>query len=804
MHLKRYFLSAILCLALCAPAFGVQIKSIDGSTANSGGGWGSLAGTLATGTNSGNAAGTRFSLVSAGSSLDWTYRAFSALDPAPSGITSNGYLESTENKQCYLQLESTNSASASDTHYWLSFWMRGARTATSLVGSDLSANLCGAVTGGNWALTNLTLNNSTAATAPGYNVSLSGNLIGTAVPLWDCNASTKSPAMRFGEWYHVTVHFYRHTSAGYIEIFVNDRKVIQSAATDTSTTITWASQALLMLTPAWAGTTWHIAGPVESWSGVDITLNPLHAFDASRPVSKVFMPAHATVSTSLAQGLDWQWTGAGLAVSTEYANSAGSPRRRIFTCSSGTPVATTTQDIGALPFNEQGWATLVWQDVYVPGGELKLATRNAANDANVTAVRCLFSAGDSTVDFAYTDGTNIYYLIQGLPSAAVYDFFWHFHRDGRATWTLINLTGTMADVGRGVYSGALPDWTVQTLGKGQATCTYSTTALTFGGLVVGKRPSIVAVDSLSTHNYTTPTPDVRTPYNIAQALPTLEERQCLPNGYWNQRENGFPREFLVSTVGQSGLTRREWSGNALSGFEFTRGVKIVFTGGGFVNDLFSGTVTPTGDPAESIEITNRLITETVDFLTERDNAVWLTTATPHKRRQTVTAITEDVDGAGTGKCKIAATAHGVTATTQTPRILGGTGIAGIDNSPGLTVLEVAADTFTVDVNYASPTLVAPVTEPLSETQEEFRDGVNTHIRKIAKSHQYKGLVSLSDIDADADANPATYATTTTFWTDIVHPTNWNPATAYTAGSWVIAQRMALTRVKPPAPIPPRR
>lgn len=780
-------------------------KTIDGSTANSGGGWGSLAGTLvaSNGSNSGNASSNRFSTVSSGSSLDWTFRAFdTSTDPAPTGVTSNGYLESTENQQCYWQAQTAGSAcTANDTHYYISWYMRGKRTATTLEATDNAANLMGVFTVST-LLTNLTMNNSTAATAPGYSFSLSGTLAGTPTVLFAANAATASPMMLFGEWYHFTVHIYRHNSAGYIELFVNDRKVCQSQPTDTDSTLTWGSQNVYMLTPAWDGVQWHVAGPIEAYTDTTISLVPLQSLDANRPVTKVFMPALGTISTSLAQGLDWQWTGAGLALSTEYANTAGSPRRRIFTNTSGTPVATTTQDIGVLPYNEQGWATLVWQDIYMPGGELKFATRNAANNANVTAVRAIFASGDSTVDFAVTDGTTIHYLIQGLPSAAVYDFFWHFHRDGRATWTIINVTGTMADVGKCVFSGALPDWTPQTLGKGQVTCTFDTTASGFGGLVVAARPSIAAIDSLSSYNYSTPAPDIRTPYVIGQSLPTLEERQCLPNGYWNQRENGLGRELIVSTCGQSGLTRRDWNQNALTGFEYTRGVKLILIGGGFVNDMFSAAVTVTGDSSNAIAVTKRLMTETVDFLTQRDNAVWLTTATPHTRRQAVTAIASANAGAS---CKITATAHGIPNTSYTPRITGGTGITALDNSTGLTITAVDdANNFTVTATYSAPSLVTPIVEPLSEKQEAFRDAVNAHIRTIAASRQYQGLVTLSDIDADADLNPATYATTTTFWTDIVHPTTWNPADAYTKGSWVIAKRMAQTRVTPPAVRPLRR
>lgn len=775
-------------------------KSIDGSTLA--GGWASLAGVQATTGNSGDPT-HRFTFVS-GSGANWTYRALSPADAAPALISSNGYLESTEGQQCFLQLEAAGTAcGANDTHYWLSWWMRGVRTVSGLVASDLASNLCGLVTGGNQALTNLTLNNSTAPTAAGYNFSLSGNLVGTPVPLWDCNASTKSPMMMFGEWYKVEVHFYRENSDGYIELFINGRKVGQSAATDNDSTITWASQNLYLIVPNWAGTQWHIAGPVESWSGTDRPLRPLHSLDAGRPVTKILMPAHATVNTALSQGIDWQWINAGLAVHTEYANTTGSERRRVFVCSSGTPTATTVDNIGDLEFNEQGWATLTFPDFYVPGGSVLITFRNAANNVNLLRVTLANAGGASgTVDLYSLDAAgNTTYMADDIPAAARYSLLLHLNRDGRATWTVLDRSTNLGPAtGRGAWSGPLPDWSPQTLGQCALAFGFNTTAINISGLVVASRPAIACLDSMSTTAYDLAV-DLRFPYTVCGALPNLEERQCIPNGYWSQREVGMERMHLVTTCGQSGLARRQWSLTVLQGLAYTRGCMFICPDAGVGNDYIASTVGPSTTIATQVAACERSLEQMFDTLLAGDNAIWITTAMKRNRQATVSGISNN----GSNKCRIAATGHGIPSAIYFARIVGGTGIAGIDsNTTGLTILAVGdANTFDVDVAYSAPSLVAPVVVPLASTQDDFRIAINEFLRGLVNQKQRDGLVRFSDLDLDMAANPATYPNTlgtNATWGDIVHPQAWAPATALTRGCWIAARRMVQTQGKPPTQV----
>ncbi|MGE0534942.1 MAG: hypothetical protein AB7O68_08195 [Pirellulales bacterium] len=780
-------------------------KTIDGSSLT--GGWAALAGTqlASNGSNSGSASGNRFSVASSGGP-NWTFRALTDADlahPILAGTDANGYLESTVGQQCYLQVEAQGTACPNTgDDYYLRFRFRGSLTGAALPGDD-GKNWCGIVTSSNTLIWNWLLNNGSAPGAPGFGFSCApgGSVGGSATNLWDTNG-TKSPLMTFGQWHEATIHFHRAAStSGYAELFINGRKVSTITGSDTDSVITWSAQNLYVLFPQWSGVQWSVTD-FEAWDGTDIVITPLYDADANQPVTKILMPAFANADSNSPNGLDWQWNGAGLALSTEYANSTGSERRRIFTCTSGTPVATTCHNLGALPYNEQGWATLVFPDFSIPGGSVTIALKNAANNVNLMRFVLAYS---TTIDAYMLDSAgNASYLLTGLTAAVRYSLLIHLNRDGRATWTILDRTTSLVST-RGAWSGPLPDWTPQTLGKCSLSFIFNTTAIDFGSLIVASRPTIALLDSISTTNYATPNPDIRIPYTCGGAWATLEERQCLPGGYWNHREDGLNRRHITTTCGQGGLTRRSWSLNMMQQLAYTRGCEFLCFDGGAINDIFASTVTPTGNPTTQINACKRSLSEMFDLLLAGDNAIWMSTVLKRNRRATVTAI----DDNGSGKCRITAASHGVPVDTYYPRITGGTGIAGIDNSPGLDVItsSITTNTFDVDVNYSTPSLVAPVVEPLSTNQETFRQAVNAHIRYLVRAKQRAGLVRLSDIDADMAANPSTYPNTlssTGMWSDVVHPQTWLPTQAYGQGSWIVTKRMVATGIMPATPRRPRR
>ena len=779
------------------------LKTIDGSSWTDG--WAGLNGIALTanGSNSGSAAGNQIAVASvAGGGNGWTFRAMSAddlADPVLADCDANGYLEGTTGAACTLQAQATGTACpATGNDYWLRVYLRLATTGAALPGSS-SGIMHQVATGGNSLSWYWTLNGvATPCPGFGYTIAEAGSINGSAASLWAGTGIT-SPTMLLDQWYEVTIHWHRAaTPNGYTEMFVNRRKVCvwSGAELNDAGIVDWAAQAINFRAPAFSGTKVQIAR-MECWDGVDIDMVPMYSLDDGQPVTKVLMPAFATIDTSPAHGLDWQWNAAGLALSTEYAAIAGSPYRRFFTCTSGTPTASTCQNLGTLPYNEQGWATLVFADISVPAGSIVIALKDAANAVNL--MRYAITGG--TIYTLDASGNAANMIPSGLTAAVRYTLMLHFNLDGRATWTLLDLTTDLQAAARGAWSGPLPDWTPQALGKCTIAFSWSSGAIDVGALAVASRPSIAMLDSLSTNNYSTPAPDIRTPYTICGALPTIEERQCVPGGYWNQREAGMSRRLIVTTCGQAGLSRRRWDLNILPNLIYTRGCEFICADGGCINDITAVTVDV--NETTSLDVCKRSLTKMFDLLLEGDNAIWITTVMQRSRSASVTGIIDN----GSGLCRIQAVGHGVPGATFWPRIVSTspgsvtpTAIAAIDASNGLDVTAVAADYFDINVPIAIETLDNAVVVILSADQEAMRVAINEHIRYLVAAKQRQQLVRFSDIDADMTANPATYPNTlgtSSMWSDGIHPQAWSPSAVYTNGSWIVAKRMVQTRVIPP-------
>lgn len=797
--MKRSAFLVLILLAGDGMASAALRKTINGS--GLAGGWAALAGTTVTTNNSGESAATRFNLVGGTN----TYRAFTANDPAPAGVNSNGYLETTESGTCYFQMESGAGSSflASDgTDYFLTAWIRAERTENSLPGSDTSGNLVVASTGGNIFSANVFLTNSTNAPTAGwglYSVTV-GSIGGSFSSLYDANG-VKPPLIKFGEWAKLTIHLHRNAAgSGAARVYVNGVLIVTLTGADTSNSvITWASQNLYMLAPNIAGLRWNFT----EFSADDSvpTIRPVYGLNESdSKISKVFMPwgAHA----SSVAGNFFTTTGGTSSVGTEYSNAIGRPMRRFLSVSAATCTATSIDDIGALPFNAQGWATIAVTDFYCPAsGLLGIQLKNAANAANVLAFQ--FSASGGSLSCYVTDSAGTqYYILSGAPlSTARQLFMVHLNQDGRARWTLIDLTSAANSTARVALSGPLQNWTPASLGKIAFVATPNGGNIEIGSTVIGARPSLIMLDSLTTTSYAGAGTAINTPSKFGQSLPFAEERQCVPGAMQNQRELGLERMLIVGAIGRSGLTRRDWSLNVLSGLNYTSGVEYIVPDGGIANDLSSSLVGPNTDVTAAVDIAAANLDKFLDIALENDCAVWLTTCLQRNLQTAISAITDN----GAGKCRLTATGHSLSA-SDNPRIGGSTGIAGLDSSTGLTISVINANTIdATSVNYSSPTLASPYLIGLSLGRETFRQEFNDELRRMLAGRNARGLLQISDLDADMTANPAFYPTTTTdFWQDLIHPKDPTSGGSQLRGSWVCAQRMVQTRQIVPTTIPPRR
>jgi hypothetical protein len=422
---------------------------------------------------------------------------------------------------------------------------------------------------------------------------------------------------------------------------------------------------------------------------------------------------------------------------------------------------------------------------------LGIQLKNAANAANVLAFQ--FSASGGALSCYVTDAAGVqYYIVNGAPlSTARQLFMVHLNQDGRARWTLIDLTTSASTTARIALSGPLQNWTPADLGKIEFVVSPNGGNIEIGSTVIGARPSLIMLDSLTTTSYAGAGTAINTPSKFGQSLPFAEERQCVPGAMQNQRELGLERMLIVGAIGRSGLTRRDWSLNVLSGLNYTSGVEYIVPDGGIANDLSSSLIGPNTDVTAVVDIAAANLEKFLDIALENDCAVWLTTCL---QRNLQTAISAVVDN-GAGKCRLTATGHSLSA-SDNPRIGGSTGIAGLDSSTGLAISVINANTLdATGVNYSAPTLASPYLIGLSLGRETFRQQYNTRLKSLLAQKVTRGLAWLSDLDADQTANPATYPTSTAnFWQDLIHPKDPTSGGSQLRGSWVCAQRMAQTRV----------
>jgi hypothetical protein len=356
---------------------------------------------------------------------------------------------------------------------------------------------------------------------------------------------------------------------------------------------------------------------------------------------------------------------------------------------------------------------------------------------------------------------------------------------------LIDLTTSASTTARIALSGPLQNWTPADLGKIEFVVSPNGGNIEIGSTVIGARPSLIMLDSLTTTSYAGAGTAINTPSKFGQSLPFAEERQCVPGAMQNQRELGLERMLIVGAIGRSGLTRRDWSLNVLSGLNYTSGVEYIVPDGGIANDLSSSLIGPNTDVTAVVDIAAANLEKFLDIALENDCAVWLTTCL---QRNLQTAISAVVDN-GAGKCRLTATGHSLSA-SDNPRIGGSTGIAGLDSSTGLAISVINANTLdATGVNYSAPTLASPYLIGLSLGRETFRQQYNTRLKSLLAQKVTRGLAWLSDLDADQTANPATYPTSTAnFWQDLIHPKDPTSGGSQLRGSWVCAQRMAQTRV----------
>lgn len=727
--------------------------------------------------------------------------------PPNSGAT--GVLRMTENSAAAIRVDALASvAPVLGNHYWLRFWVRGVKTGSPLASQSFSSLVAYDSTRilGFQFRTNA---DGTIGWTPFR--SESGIAGGTQD---DVMVEGTEPVIPWGlstdneGWAEIVIHVERHGSTGVWEIYLNG--VIFGYHIGINTDQLWTTGLTAgswnLNFPAWTGMYWEVSGPIESYNGTDITVTPqLTRIPTGALATKLF-PVFATKaasgSLSLTQGKLGVASGTGtVTVDTEYLNQAGSPcrHRLLFSGDGNSPTWTTLFQVGTLPYNEQGWAALAISDLLVPttGSSKGIATW-VINDTGGSALWS-FQINGGTIFGAYTTGP---YVALGTwtHATARYCLILHLNRDGRAAMTYIDLTTSPGAATNALITTSHPlqDWTPQDIGTMSMTAIpNSTNNIEMGFMGVYKRPSLFTVDSIATSAHTPGSGNTSILQNcgcVARSLPNQHECQLLPGTHWPQRNLGLERRVLLAPLGRSGLRRVDFTRNGLGGLACTFGVEVINIDGGSINDI---AVIANTDQAG---VLGRLKGEFKAFLkwaAANDCAVWAFTMLPRSLRAlTVTGITAASPGVATFSA-----AHGLTGPIRMV-LTGVVGDSTMQNAVNGTVISAAtvnaADKMNlVGVNTTGGTYTSGGTAlGFSANELACITSFNAYIRQALAQYQTQGLFSLSDIEADVVATPASYLNAAAWWgSDFTHPSTGNTSAA---GAENVARRGVSTKTTVPA------
>lgn len=819
--MRRLLLAILLLLGFCGPAQAAVICNQNSGAVITGASWSQYDGLLVT---TGSTDSTHIKVSSLGlktvTNNLWTVRSAATTGlTLPSGSTATGYLETAVNSAAAsIQIDSTGTAledtvagggtpTGDNVHYWQDFWVMAAWDGSAALPATAQVGLFTIptqVTGLNSH--RIVYNGTTAIPAPGWAIYSQNTSTGTAsrgvFPLATSGGVTH---YKFNDWVRITIHYkYAATTSGITEVYANGVLVFSVIGDTTTTNTNWSTSTLALTFPQWAGVQWRVCGTIATYNGTDIVCSPLWNQDAKATdlVTRVYMPWN--VLAAAGQGSFFTSSGTGtVATDSEYATAVGSPGRHrlVFSGNGNNPVATTFDEIGALPFNEQGWATVALSDFYVPNGTLlsfKICEAGGTNEL----VRVTVTGGSTTSQVnVYSASNDVddsgsgFQAMLLAASADRYCMALHFNQDGRVRMSVCDLTATYDGSAKTAYSAPLADWIPQPLGKISITCSTNASNVEMGYIAICRRASFSTIDSLTSASYAT-SPVIYGPTCVHHSLPYGEESTTIPGGYYPQKENGLTRRVLIAPLGRPGKTRRDWQQCVGSLLTHMHGCEFVAIDGGSINDI---TTIGNGDGEDALAFLRDNIEQFLKWAVEHDNAVWMTTMLPRGRSVTATSTT------GTTTLTVNAASHGVATSVSRVYLTGfGGNIDGLWSS-GVTT---GASSWTITGASGTGTYSNGTVTGFTPTETAVITLLNADIRSLVAKYQSKGLLSLSDLEADVAANaslyPNTGGATGQFWQDFTHPNTTTRALGEGFGAGTVASRMAITRVTPPSTVPPRR
>lgn len=541
----------------------------------------------------------------------------------PPGSGATGYIETSEGGLAYFRIDNASAPLIGSNDYWVRFWVYPERVTATPLAADKSAVVMHDIYDGANKLRSAVYlaNNPSANGTPGISVLLSSFIGGIASHIDSIGGGSGPGLIPLNAWTELTIHISLNASDARYGLYVNRVLVGEVSGIDTT------SISLATLRDNWdmgfgnlAGLKFRISGPIESWSGTGIPMRPLYSLEPSDSYrTRKF--AHHFARTNYSHGLMFTYAGTATMISTVYASGGINPQRRRIIVS-GTAGQTarimTIDDIGALPFNEEGWATVFFTDFYLPGTgtACDFVLRNAGDTADV--IRLTYDGSD------LRQGSRV--LKANLSKNSRWKLAVHLHRDGDATYSLIDESaGPWTALT--YFSGALAGWTPQALGKAGFEAVYGDTTFELGAISVHRWLELSGVDSISTAAINGLSPEAQGPSRVGGQFAQQGDQDLIPN-MWRRRPDwiarGYGRRGIDANIGRSGLSRASWNTYVGAGMTHARGIILWNIDGGSINDVGSGAANQAAADAKADALVAEL-DETMGLVLHHGNRMILST-----------------------------------------------------------------------------------------------------------------------------------------------------------------------------------
>jgi len=585
-------------------------------------------GTAWPGSGTATTATTGFSVISANS---WSH----GTGDAPALAQTTRHLVSADNAGGNFSIDaSANRFADGETHYWARFWLKAERTSAALPAENTSSIFWDVASSG----TKLRTVMYTSQKGLSFNVFefMTG---GAAFKVQNSNIA-------YDIWHEIILHISRSTSLGLCEVYANGAIISQAnnLPTEAEITLDVLKTWWTLIFPSWSGVRWKLAAPMDGFAGNDIHVRPNDAlFNSTAWVTKYLAPLNANAGVSdkgVSFAVDSNSTATTQVIN--YSSSGTNPFKARFVFSGSGTVASvsTVNNVGHLPYNENGWATLSFDMIYVPAGsEATLIIQYATRATALT-----FSIADSELR---CNGSLISTWVHGARMALLV----HFSITGQATFTLLDLTSPITQ--QIAFSGQLPNLAPQPLGKTTYSVALGASGAELGGIMVSRWAILVGHDSLTHAVAAGVTPSYAAFNNVAAVIPFISEGSSVPGNYpFSSSE--ISRQ-LAYVIGRSGYTRASFTSNVLQYLNYSRGICVMSIDGGSINDI--GAIN-SSDPSTVVTGMLANVQLMIDTLIAGGNRAWLSTMIPRVQGTTYTEQElQGIDDFNTGVRAIAESAN---------------------------------------------------------------------------------------------------------------------------------------------------